>query len=730
MHILLTNDDGPLNSHACPYFKYVVDEILTQTDWKLSIVVPDQQRLWIGKAHFAGQTLTLTYIYTKILTKEVSSEGVNDFIGPFNSPQEQYSEYQEWCLINSTPAACADIGIHHLNKYKGPVDLVLLGPNFGKNTSNLYSLTSGTIGAAMELLTHGTRAIALSFAFNDLNHNHAVLQEAARISVRLVARLYKQLQQSTEVDLYTVNVPLVDSLKLGTTKIKYAPILNNTWGSIYTPGDEAGLDGKQEFFWTPDFKQVHKDSLKDFSHTDSRVLFDECVSVTPLKAAFKSIEPFVGEIILDEDNTEETTTNAAESNILTTNDIQDLSIHDKLSHQGDKEVDKFLAGNYFLITVPADAYIYKPLVEAFTRTGVKITADPSILQKLPTSEIKVFHYGEYEDLDIDIISAHPDKYFIPSYIYRKALIRKHYLAHTVHHYITKHPESILKTSVPESYQLEVDYAEFLQDALDEAYELRGEIEAGGKTWILKPSMSDKGQGIRLFKTVDQLQAIFDSFEEDETDDEGGDDDNGVIISQLRHFVVQEYKASPLLLPAYDDKKFHLRVYVVCSGDLTVYVYKNILALFADTAYTIPGDGYEVDMDGHLTNTCLQDEKTALVVPFWKLQGLSDTNKAQIFAEVCKVTGEVFKAATSVDKMNFQPLRNAVEIFGVDFLVNGDFSVTLLELNSYPDFKQTGDDLKPLIYELFQRVVGEIVAPMILEKKTAPEDSTLVRVLDT
>ena len=44
-------------------------------------------------------------------------------------------------------------------------------------------------------------------------------------------------------------------------------------------------------------------------------------------------------------------------------------------------------------------------------------------------------------------------------------------------------------------------------------------------------------------------------------------------------------------------------------------------------------------------------------------------------------------------MNFQPINNAIEIFGVDFLVNSDFSVNLLEVNSYPDFKQTGDDLK-------------------------------------
>ena len=68
MHVVLTNDDGPLNDKLCPYFKYLVDEIITTTDWDLSIVVPDQQRSWIGKAHFAGKTLSASYIYTKVST--------------------------------------------------------------------------------------------------------------------------------------------------------------------------------------------------------------------------------------------------------------------------------------------------------------------------------------------------------------------------------------------------------------------------------------------------------------------------------------------------------------------------------------------------------------------------------------------------------------------------------------------------------------------------------------
>lgn len=715
MHVLLTNDDGPLNDVSCPYMKYLVDEINTATDWDLSIVVPNQQRSWIGKAHFAGKTLNTTYIYTKHST-EVENLQINTFEGPFNTINENYHqdpEYQEWCLVDSTPAACADLGIHHLysERKESPIDLVISGPNFGKNSSNLYILTSGTVGAAMEAVTHGIKSIALSFAFNDLDHDYRILKEAAKISVKLIKKLYKQLQKLKEVDLYSINVPLIESLKLGETKILYAPILENYWDSIYSKSEELNEYGQEQFMWNPDFKKVYKHGLTDQSHTDSRVLLEEGVSVTPLKAAFHITEPHSGEIFLDEEED------------VPSKSLNGLSIDETFT---------------FLITIEKDSYVYKPLVDAFTKhfPNISITDDISILSKLQYNpKSKVFHYGEYEDLDIDLISQLPQQYFIPSYIYRKALIRKHFLANTIHHYVAKNPSLILTKAVPDSYQLEVDYAEFLDDSLDDCYELRDEINSGKKTWILKPSMSDKGQGIRVFKTIDQLQNIFDLFEGSDDDelDEEANDKNGVIISQLRHFVVQEYKCNPLLLSKYGKKKFHLRTYVVCAGNLKVYVYKNILSLFSDMPYEKPheNDIGEIPISGHLTNTCLQEGSSPLVVPFWDLDNkeFPTVEKENVFQQVTKITEELFTAATSVDKMNFQPMENAIEIFGVDYLVNDDYSVTLLEVNSYPDFKQTGDDLKDLIYELFERLTTEVVGPLVSGTESMLTDSSLIPVLE-
>lgn len=363
---------------------------------------------------------------------------------------------------------------------------------------------------------------------------------------------------------------------------------------------------------------------------------------------------------------------------------------------------------------------------------------------------KLFHYGEYEDIDHDLLNSHSSslEYYSNAYTYRKALIRKHYLSNTIHHYIAKNPNSSLAKAWPESWYFELDYAEFLDDALDDVWELRCVLEENeqliaqgekAKTFIMKPSMSDKGQGIRLFRTIDELQAVFDSFDEDPTDDEAEDeqseineevkivkqnDDNRIVIAQLRHFLVQEYISKPLLMKQYDGKKFHIRTYVLSKGKLNVWVYDRMLMLFSHEPYKIPStgelEGEPIDMSGHLTNTCLQTEKgivDPLVVEFGESE-LTTDQKSKILEQIHDVTGEVFKAAVTVDRINFQAIDNAFEVFGLDFLVNEDLSVNLLEVNAFPDFKQTGDELKGVIDELFDSVVQLTAIPWLLDSEVS------------
>jgi tubulin--tyrosine ligase len=55
-------------------------------------------------------------------------------------------------------------------------------------------------------------------------------------------------------------------------------------------------------------------------------------------------------------------------------------------------------------------------------------------------------------------------------------------------------------------------------------------------------------------------------------------------------------------------QFHLRAYCVASGDLSVYLYMRLLALFASKPYTPPAPGGAIDLAPHLTNSSLQTHR--------------------------------------------------------------------------------------------------------------------------
>lgn len=416
-----------------------------------------------------------------------------------------------------------------------------------------------------------------------------------------------------------------------------------------------------------------------------------------------------------------------------------------------------------------DAYVQPLIVSALNAVLPKefslITDIPSddfsLSSTLSSPDSKVLQITAYEAIDFEFASSHTRTCLINSYMIRKALIRKHYLSATLDHWAAKNPDSILKKHLRRSEAFEVDYAEFLDDALVEAFDLRESMDRNAdkdeaserEWWILKPGMSDRGQGIRLFSTMEELQDIFDGWEadrpdsddEDEGDEEddnndegpgggggGGADDDAaqgdyITASHLRHFVAQPYIHPPLLL-APGGHKFHIRTYVLCTGSLDVYVYKHMLALFAGKPYTAPWEA-PADIEAFLTNTCLQDSPNENTVQrFWGLP-LAESLLATLFEQICGTTGEVFEAAARAMPIHFQTLPNAFEVFGLDYLVDEAGTAWLLEVNAFPDFKQTGGDLRGIVEGFWRGVVRRAVGPFFGLDAGEEEDMVLVRRVD-
>ncbi|KAI0199834.1 survival protein sure-like phosphatase/nucleotidase [Astrocystis sublimbata] len=790
MHILVTNDDGPPGP-ASPYVHHLV-RALQKAGHLVSVCLPDSQRSWIGKAHMIGQTVKPAY-YRPPATYDTLDDSTPQGT-THRFPSQGRDAVEEWVLVDGTPASSAQIGLHHVFRERGPIDLVVSGPNFGRNSTALFALSSGTLGAAMEAAVCKRRAIALSYAhFKDRQNpkDPAIIEAATRHSVRVVEALAAQWPTDGSVDLYTVNVALLPGLE--DRRTIFTPMLQNYWGdggTCFTEvegsvgdeaeeeerirGDEGGpangakVEGGEDeenrglvhrhFKWKPRFEDVYRSVTLAPPGNDGWAVNEGHTSVTPMKANFWMAASHL---------------HGQELNLKNQNAPEELKALPSLSLSNKKSTLVLRPRHHFHALIAyEDAYVHPLIVsaleslfppESFTTIPKPPAAEKDeaipLAQLLPNPTTNILQITPYEAVDWDFVAQHPDSCLVNSYMLRKALIRKHYLAATVEQWVAKRPGSVLKSHVKRSEAFEVDYAEFLDDALVEAFDLRASLErneallgggGGGdekekegakdkdiEWWILKPGMSDRGQGIRLFCTMDQLQGIFDGWEaerpdsDDEDEDEGDGEENGgggdyITTSQLRHFVAQPYIDRPLLLPN-DGRKFHIRTYVACIGSLDVYVYRQMLALFAGKAYeppkyhpssdssdaSAPGAG-DIDLEAHLTNTCLQRSVADNTVQsFWELPlppfcSAEVDAKEHIFSQICAVTGEVFEAAARAMQMHFRPLPNAFEVYGLDFLVDVEGHVALLEVNAFPDFRQTGDELRDIVAGLWREVLGKAV----------------------
>lgn len=228
MHILVTNDDGPPSTSSSPYVHSLV-RALQKAGHTVSVCLPASQRSWIGKAHMIGQTVKPTY-YRPSPVFDPRTSASEEQQGTIHTRPTKSKNVEEWVLADGTPASCAQLGLYHFFNHKEPIDLVVSGPNYGRNTTAVFGLSSGTLGAALEAAVCRRKSIALSYAFfRDQNDPHLpeIVEQGAEHSVKVIEKLYEQWPKDNSVDLYTVNVPLIEGV--GKNKVLFTEMLANYW---------------------------------------------------------------------------------------------------------------------------------------------------------------------------------------------------------------------------------------------------------------------------------------------------------------------------------------------------------------------------------------------------------------------------------------------------------------------------------------------------------------------
>lgn len=196
----VVNDDGPPSKTLSPYIQPLV-QTLQASGHQVSVAIPAASRSWIGKAHLIEASLTAHYVHPDAFR-------ANGTWDESYTPSDNPDEYEnDWVVINNgTPASCAQLGLYNLFSSREPIDLVISGPNHGRNASTIYNLSSGTVGGALEAVFCGKKGIAISFGSKDPQADE-VIAAAARLAVRVVEHLFTHWDE--RVELYNINVPML-----------------------------------------------------------------------------------------------------------------------------------------------------------------------------------------------------------------------------------------------------------------------------------------------------------------------------------------------------------------------------------------------------------------------------------------------------------------------------------------------------------------------------------------
>jgi tubulin---tyrosine ligase len=344
------------------------------------------------------------------------------------------------------------------------------------------------------------------------------------------------------------------------------------------------------------------------------------------------------------------------------------------------------------------------------------------IEKKPLPQDRQLQLGDFENIEWPAVLS--GRHIASSYLVRKGLSRKAQLSIQIRRFIAKNKDSILATAVPTTIVIETWDAfddmqinfgfgaiatfnamqvnkstrQRLEFCLHEVKDSICSEDYDGWTWILKPSVTNKGMDISVVSSWDE---ILDCLEN---------------TTDIREWVLQRYIPKPLLVQ--NGHKFHLRVYILCLGAISVYVYDGILMLIAAHKFDMNNTK---DVYAHLTNTARSVEDMAFDerkfvqllddLPFHLLTYYSHIVKSldeaksllgKIRKQINLITSELFQAFEN-EYTIFCPMSNCFEVYGLDFMVDENFDAHLLEVNPGPDFKQTGGRLRGVIVNLWEEV---------------------------
>jgi len=261
---------------------------------------------------------------------------------------------------------------------------------------------------------------------------------------------------------------------------------------------------------------------------------------------------------------------------------------------------------------------------------------------------------------------------------------------------------------------------------------------GKNLWIMKPTGMNRGNGIHIFKDIPKLMQLIkeclitkiiirkhktikkEGIDQDNAKTKEGADtikdntkpNNEETIKAIeeqpnklvkRKFIIQKYIESPLLI---NERKFDIRVWVLITEDFNAYLFKEGYIRTSSSPFVI--DLNDVDNKFvHLTNNAIQKHgqnygkfEDGNQLSFTQFQNYIDLHYPgkKMSEDIIPEMKNIIRKSILATKKNLNPenRKHTFEIFGYDFIIDSDFNLWLIEVNTNPCLEESSNLLKMLL----------------------------------
>jgi len=259
---------------------------------------------------------------------------------------------------------------------------------------------------------------------------------------------------------------------------------------------------------------------------------------------------------------------------------------------------------------------------------------------------------------------------------------------------------------------------------------------GCNLWLLKPTDYNRGQGINLFNKLSTLDHYLKCFEKGadpastkQDSSSGVKSPTSLNLVKTHRFVVQKYVEKPLLI---EGRKFDARVWALVDHELNLYFFKESYLRLSSEDFNLD-ETQILDKYVHLTNNAVQKygknygkHENGNIISLNDLEKYIPEDKPEItvagikqrIKEIIKMTMESVKT-----KLNANGRKFCFEVFGYDFILDVDFNVWVIEVNSNPCIEESNDLLKMLVPRMlddaFRLTIDKVFVPNM--KQFKPEE---------